>query len=86
VAAALRSYLADLPPRQPVWPGEWYLDAAAMLRQDLALAGIPYRDDMGRVVDFHALRHSYITLLSRSGVAPRVAQELARHSTLDLTM
>jgi integrase len=86
LAAALRTYLEGRPARQPVWPGDWHLNAAEMLRHDLALAGIPCRDDAGRVVDFHALRHSYITLLSKAGVSPKVAQELARHSTIDLTM
>ena len=33
-----------------------------MLRQDLETAGIPYRDSAGRVLDFHALRHSNINL------------------------
>src|SRR5207247_65626 len=49
-------------------------------------AGIPYRDADGRVADFHALRHSYITLLERSGASPKMAQELARHSDIRLTM
>ena len=57
-----------------------------MLRIDLEAAGIPYRDESDRVADFHALRHSYITLLSRSGVSPKLAQELARHSDIRLTM
>jgi hypothetical protein len=39
---------------------------AAMLRVDLEAAGIPYRDTAGRVVDFHALRASYITYLVRT--------------------
>jgi hypothetical protein len=38
------------------------------------------------VVDFHALRHTFITNLARAGVHPRNAQALARHSTIDLTM
>ena len=43
-----------------------------MLRLDLAAAVIPFRDAEGRVADFHALRHSYITLLQRSGVHPKL--------------
>lgn len=43
-------------------------------------------DTGGRVVDFHALRATYITLLVRGGASVRVAQELARHSDPKLTM
>ncbi len=43
-------------------------------------------DDGGRVVDFHALRHTFITNLARGGVHPKLAQSLARHSTITLTM
>ncbi len=32
-------------------------------------AGIAYLDDRGRRADFHALRHSYGTMLAKSGVA-----------------
>jgi integrase len=86
VAAALRVYLDGRPADRPVWPGAWHKNAAEMLRLDLAVAGIAYRDGDGRVADFHALRHSYITLLERSGVSPKLAQELARHSDIRLTM
>jgi integrase len=86
VAAALRAYLVGRPVDQPVWPGEWYKDAAEMLREDLGVAGIPYRNEEGQVCDAHALRHGYITLLERSGVSPKLAQELARHSDIRLTM
>src|SRR5262249_35726296 len=68
------------------WPGTWADDAADMMRLDLQGAGIPFSDAEGRICDFHALRHSYITLLQRSGVHPKVAQELARHSDIRLTM
>jgi len=44
------------------------------------------RDASNRVVDFHALRHTFITRLARSGVMPAVAKSLARHSTIVLTM
>src|SRR5438094_1044587 len=67
-------------------PRTWSDDAADMLRIDLAAAGIPFADADGRVCDFHAWRHSFITLLERSGVSPKLAQELARHSDIRLTM
>jgi integrase len=86
VALALRGYLDGRPAGAAVWSGAWHKDAAEMLRLDLAAAAIPYRDAEGRVADFHALRHSYITLLERSGVSPKLAQELARHSDIRLTL
>ena len=57
-----------------------------MIRIDLTAADIEAEDDRGRVVDFHALRHTFISNLARAGVHPRNAQALARHSTIDLTM
>lgn len=58
---------------------------AKMLRFDLENAGIPYEVD-GKVVDFHSLRGTYISLLVESGVNIKVVQKLARHSTITLTM
>lgn len=37
-------------------------------------------------VKLHELRHTYITMLARSGVHPRVAQYLAGHGSLAVTM
>lgn len=59
---------------------------ATMFRGDLEAAGIDFRDDAGRVADFHSLRHTFITNLASAGVHPKVAQSLARHSTITLTM
>lgn len=56
------------------------------LHRDLKVAGIPKRDERGRTVDLHALRHTFGTHLSRGGVFPRTAQAAMRHSTIDLTM
>ncbi len=56
------------------------------LDRDLAVAGISKIDDRGRSLDVHALRHSFGTLLSTGGVAPRTAQAAMRHSSIDLTM
>ena len=58
---------------------------AKMLQADLERAGIPDSTEAG-VVDFHSLRVTFITNLARGGVHPRIAQALARHSTIDLTM
>ena len=85
LAEALGRYLDDKPTDQTVWPGTWPARAAAMLRIDLIDAVIPYETEEG-FADFHALRHSYISLLGQSGIAPKLAQELARHSDIRLTM
>lgn len=57
-----------------------------ILNRDLKLAGISKRDERGRTVDVHALRHTFGTHLSKGGVAPRTAQAAMRHSSIDLTM
>jgi integrase len=59
---------------------------AKMLRRDLEAAEIPYKDQEERVVDFHALRHTYATNLARSGVHPKIAMDLLDHSNINLTM
>jgi integrase len=58
----------------------------AIFDLDLAAAGIDKRDERGRTLDVHALRHTFGTHLSKAGVPPRVAQAAMRHSTLNLTM
>ncbi len=45
---------------------------------------VQYFDDQGHVLDFHALRHTFGTNLARCGVHPRTAQELMRHSDINL--
>jgi len=45
-----------------------------------------YVDSQGRYAEFHSNRHTFITNLSLSGVCPRDAQELARHSDVRLTI
>lgn len=62
---------AGIARRVEVSPGKWKIDK---------------RDERGRTVDVHALRHTFGTLLSKAGVAPRTAQAAMRHSTIDLTM
>ena len=51
-----------------------------MLRRDLATCGIPFLDETGRRVDFHALRHTFNTMLQRAGLPQRVITELMRQS------
>jgi integrase len=86
VAGVMRQYPIGRPAGEPVWPGAWKEDAAEMLQADLAAAGVPYKDEAGRAFDFHALRGQFISNLAAGGVHPKVAQVLARHSTITLTM
>jgi integrase len=57
-----------------------------MLQADLEAAKIPYTDASGRDFDFHSLRHQFGSLLADSGVHPKTAQTLMRHSSIELTM
>jgi integrase len=87
---------ARLPPDTPVFNVPASL--VKILDRDLVLAGIARRvkvggkwridkrDDRGRTIDVHALRHTFGTLLSKGGVAPRTAQAAMRHSDIKLTM
>jgi len=45
-----------------------------------------YRDEKGKFADFHCLRHTFITNLGKAKVSPKMAQTLARHSDISLTM
>lgn len=74
--------------REQLFPGTWAKQRRAgyLIKQDLKLAGIPFKDEKGRRADFHALRTTFITMLARNGVHPAKAQRLARHSTVVLTL
>ena len=85
LAAALRRRLASKAPGSSVF-GKLTKHTAEMIRADLEAAGISYRDASGRVADFHALRHSYVTALAKSNAPVKIVQSLARHSTPSLTL
>ncbi len=81
----LRVHLANKLPTAPAFDMPASAHTAEMIRVDLASAGIEYEID-GAFADFHALRHTFISNLARAGVMPNIAKELARHSTITLTM
>lgn len=56
-----------------------------MFVHDLGVAGIPVKDEQSRVIDLHSLRHTFITECAKQ-FAPKMAQQLARHSSITLTM
>jgi len=89
VATHLREYLSGRLPEGPVWSGTWAEKPAKMLKPDLAEAGIAYKLDSGdgdKFLDFHALRHSYVSALAAAGVGPKELQVLARHSDPTITL
>lgn len=84
-AAMLRDFLAGKMPNVKAF-NKITRHTSEMFRADLADAGIPYVDDAGRYCDFHSLRHTTGSLLAASGVHPKVAQSIMRHSDINLTM
>jgi hypothetical protein len=55
---------------------------AVMLQSDF----LCYCNHDGLFADFHSMRHLFITSLERAGIRPKMAQILARHSDIRLTM
>lgn len=56
-----------------------------MMKRDLNAAEIEYKDEDGRVLDFHSLRATTATLLARANVPLTIAQRILRHSDPKLT-
>jgi len=84
VAELLRGYLRDKAAGVPLWGGSWASGGkgAEMLRIDLDAAGIPYAvegPDGPEYADFHALRHTYLTLGGRAGIDLRTLQASYQH-------
>ncbi len=74
----------DLTKAREKWVEEAKSPEARKQRDDSYF--LVYQDSAGLVADFHALRHTYVSRLVRSGANVKVAQELARHSTPTLTL
>jgi integrase len=74
----------DLDRARAQWIGEG-VDAEDRARREKS-SFLAYQDEHGHYVDFHALRKTFITNLTRTGAAPKTAQILARHSDINLTM
>jgi integrase len=85
VIKAIRSIIPEkVTPFYAIFQGK--LPRIPTMKRDLARAGIPFKDASGRRVDLHALRETFCTNLSASGVYPRVAMELMRHRDIRQTM
>ena len=75
----------DLAAARAAWIEEAGDDQAERERRERSSI-LASRDADGRAADFHSLRHTFITRLVRSGVKPKEAKALARHSTITLTI
>jgi len=84
LADHLRRWLADRPLGERVFPFRRSATSVA-IRRDLKAAGVP-RETVEGVIDFHALRTTYVSRLVASGTDVKTAQTLARHSTPALTI
>jgi integrase len=84
VERSARMFRHDLAEARQQWLAEVRIGDDRDRRE--ASTFLAYRDASNLVADFHALRHSFITLLAKSGVTPKLAQSLARHSDINLTM
>jgi integrase len=97
LARRLKAYLRTLDgdpetllfPSTRSWVGERSPKSAIptikTFNKDLVAAGLPKKDARDRVLDFHALRMTYITHLRLAGVSLDMAKRLARHSDVRLT-
>ncbi len=74
----------DLTAARSAWLAE--ADTAAERAKREQTDFLCYADRDGNTADFHSLRHTFITNLVKAGVQPKDAKELARHSTITLTM
>jgi integrase len=61
------------------------LPSVKTLAKDLEVCGIPFEDERGYRADFHALRHTFISLLAGLDMTELVRRKLARHESLKMT-
>ncbi len=87
LAAVLRPWVATKPADRSVFDVRRIEQKTSrMIAADLEAAGIDAEDEDGRVADFHALRHTYVSRVVRSGATVKEAQTLARHADPTLTI
>ena len=85
-AVMLKKLLSHKTPQTQVFNMPKRRKVATMLKADLRAAKINPDDNGQGKLDFHALRHTFGSMLAASGVHPKTAQELMRHSDINLTM
>ena len=85
-AAIIQTFLLGKLPTALVFSMPSKYNMADMLRADCESAEICCEDSGRGKIDFHSLRHTTGNLLAASGVHPKVAQAIMRHSDINLTM
>lgn len=85
-ADRLKTFFAGKLPDCPAFKTPASSHEVRVLRADLKAAGIPEKDDSGRVFDFHSFRVFFASMLAAAGTNPKTAMELLRHSDIRLTM
>ena len=67
---------------------KWLEDAKTPEQREARLASdfLCYCNHDGLYADFHSTRHLFITSLERARITPKMAQTLARHSDIRLTL
>jgi len=86
LAGIIKKYLVGKEPIETAFNMPSVSMATIMIKKDLKAAGIEYRDAAGRDIDFHSLRMTFCSNLALAGVHPTVAQQLARHTDIKITM
>ena len=83
----VKPWILSLQSKNRIWDGTWAEKRRGhkIIQHDLKKANVPYRTEDGQA-DFHALRHTYLSRLGRSGASAKAMQKLARHSTVELTI
>ena len=71
-AEELRQWIADFRKQPEDLLFAERIEMVKNLKNDLKAAGIPFKDAAGKVVDFHALRHTAGTMLGIAGVPARI--------------
>jgi len=85
-AVLMQTFLSGRMPSVRAFAMPSKYNMADMLRADCKAAEIDYEDNGQGKIDFHSLRHTTGSLLAASGVHPKVAQSIMRHSDINLTM
>jgi len=78
LASRLAGFLGDMGPQDPVFHLTTHR-TALMIQTDATEVGLPLKDDEGRELVFHSLRHTLRTELVRARVSEAVIDQIMRH-------